>query len=299
MNGRLCWIRTGSILLAALALSTGRAMAQRQAGHFEVGAYAQINVFDESLVLDNVTGPGLRLGFFLHSKLAFELEASYANTGDSSGVNVSYLPVALFLVFSIPVRDNITVLLGPGFVHTSYGVDRQGSDDGITGLAGIRFDLTRRWSIRLEGRADYFGAPQNGAGTNINYAFNAGVSYVFGRPAPQDSDGDGVFDDLDQCPDTSRAMAVDATGCPYPVDTDGDGVLDSVDRCPDTPAGMRINSAGCPIDGDSDGVLDSRDRCPNTPRGDRVDQQGCTLPVDRDFDGAAGNIRRSVDSGTA
>lgn len=33
---------------------------------------------------------------------------------------------------------------------------------------------------------------------------------------PPDSDGDGVTDDLDQCPDTPAGTAVDATGCPLP-----------------------------------------------------------------------------------
>lgn len=35
--------------------------------------------------------------------------------------------------------------------------------------------------------------------------------------APMDSDGDGVTDDLDQCPDTAAGTAVDATGCPLPT----------------------------------------------------------------------------------
>jgi OOP family OmpA-OmpF porin len=34
---------------------------------------------------------------------------------------------------------------------------------------------------------------------------------------PRDSDGDGVFDGLDRCPGTPRAMAVDSAGCPLAI----------------------------------------------------------------------------------
>jgi OOP family OmpA-OmpF porin len=38
---------------------------------------------------------------------------------------------------------------------------------------------------------------------------------------------------------------VDAKGCP--VDSDGDGVADYMDKCPNTPAGIKVNAEGCPI----------------------------------------------------
>lgn len=253
MNRGLCWIRTCSILGAVLVLGTGRAVAQHQAGHVEVGAYAQISVFDESLELDNVTGPGVRLGFFLSRMVSLELDVAYGNTGDSTGLNVSYFPVALLAVFNLPVRDNIAVLLGPGLAHTTYGVDRSGAETGLAALVGLRFDITRRWSLRFEARGDYFAAPQNGAGNNINYNLNAGLSYFVGSAPRQDGDHDGVGDDLDQCPDTGRGLAVDATGCAYPVDSDGDGVLDAVDRCGDTPDGGRVDPDGCPFSSGGDG----------------------------------------------
>ena len=61
----------------------------------------------------------------------------------------------------------------------------------------------------------------------------------------RDSDGDGIFDDNDRCPDTPRGIQVDANGCP--LDSDRDGVLDHKDACPDTPAGTRVDAKGCPI----------------------------------------------------
>jgi outer membrane protein OmpA-like peptidoglycan-associated protein len=90
-----------------------------------------------------------------------------------------------------------------------------------------------------------------------------------------DSDGDGVMDDMDRCPDTPMGAVVDARGCPK--DSDGDGVYDGVDRCPDTPMGAVVDALGCPKDSDGDGVPDGLDRCPDTPKGVKVDETGCTV----------------------
>jgi OOP family OmpA-OmpF porin len=97
----------------------------------------------------------------------------------------------------------------------------------------------------------------------------------------KDSDGDGVTDDLDRCPNTPKGVRVDSRGCP--LDSDGDGVPDYLDECPNTPRGVKVDEKGCPLDSDGDGVPDYKDECPNTPRGVIVDGKGC--PLDSDGDG--------------
>ncbi len=99
-----------------------------------------------------------------------------------------------------------------------------------------------------------------------------------------DSDGDGVTDDKDQCPNTPQGVKVDEKGCP--LDSDGDGVPDYQDKCPNNTAreisagvytsGPRM---GCPLDSDGDGVPDYRDKCPGTPAGASVDEDGCAKVV--------------------
>ena len=88
-----------------------------------------------------------------------------------------------------------------------------------------------------------------------------------------DSDGDGVVDERDQCPNTPRGITVDARGCP--PDSDGDGVPDYLDRCPGTPPGVAVDNSDCPFDSDGDGVADHLDQCPNTPKGATVNEVGC------------------------
>ena len=88
-----------------------------------------------------------------------------------------------------------------------------------------------------------------------------------------DSDGDGVPDSIDECPNTPIGVEVDEKGCP--IDSDGDGVPDYLDKCPNTPKGCKVDKNGCPIDSDRDGVPDCLDKCPNTPRNTKVDKNGC------------------------
>ena len=55
---------------------------------------------------------------------------------------------------------------------------------------------------------------------------------------------------------------------PIPVDTDGDGIPDAVDKCPNDPEdkdGFQ-DQDGCPdLDNDQDGIPDKTDQCPNEP----------------------------------
>ena len=100
----------------------------------------------------------------------------------------------------------------------------------------------------------------------------------------KDADGDGVCDNLDQCPDTPAGEVVDANGCSgLQTDGDSDGVLNDLDQCPGTPEGEEVDDTGCSRsqkDSDSDGITDDQDRCPDTPAGAEVDEFGCTLQTE-------------------
>ena len=96
----------------------------------------------------------------------------------------------------------------------------------------------------------------------------------------KDSDGDGVVDSKDKCPNTQAGRKVNADGCE--LDSDGDGVVDGQDRCPNTPAGRKVNAQGCELDSDGDGVVDALDKCPNTPAGRKVNADGCEIDSDGD-----------------
>jgi len=93
-------------------------------------------------------------------------------------------------------------------------------------------------------------------------------------PAPVDSDGDGVIDGKDKCPNTPAGRKVNTDGCE--LDSDGDGVVDANDKCPGTPAGRKVNADGCELDSDGDGIVDGADKCP-TVFAKTAD--GCPVPL--------------------
>ena len=86
-----------------------------------------------------------------------------------------------------------------------------------------------------------------------------------------DSDADGVKDNVDICPGFDDNVDVDGDsvpdGCDDIVDSDGDGVNDSVDQCPGFDDNIDADQDGLPddcddlIDSDGDGVSDDLDQC--------------------------------------
>ena len=102
-----------------------------------------------------------------------------------------------------------------------------------------------------------------------HYQHSIGLVFKFGGT---DTDGDGVFDKNDACPEIAGLKEFD--GCP---DTDGDGIKDADDACPEVAGLAALN--GCP-DTDGDGIADKDDACP-TEKGTKANN-GCP---DTDGDG--------------
>jgi outer membrane protein OmpA-like peptidoglycan-associated protein len=105
-----------------------------------------------------------------------------------------------------------------------------------------------------------------------------------------DRDGDGIFDEDDECPDDpeDKDGFEDLDGCPEP-DNDKDGIPDVSDKCPDDAEDFDQfeDLDGCPdLDNDKDGIPDVKDECPNEPEDPDgfEDEDGCP-ELDNDKDG--------------
>lgn len=125
-----------------------------------------------------------------------------------------------------------------------------------TAVVTLRAEMKNRWTFRAR-RPNTDDQSDTLAGIGLQFHFGAAnplpAAIVAEEPppapapeAPKDSDGDGVIDPNDKCPDTPAGAAVDANGCE--LDSDGDGVVDRLDKCPGTPAGIKVDANGCEIE---------------------------------------------------
>ncbi len=142
--------------------------------------------------------------------------------------------------------------------------------------AGLKYHFGRNpWSLR--GEIDWYDRDAWYLGLSVARFFGGKPDDRAAVAMPVDTDGDGVTDDIDQCPGTPAGDIVDSRGCTVPIDSDNDGVIDENDDCPNTPAGTVVDTRGCNADTDGDGVLNDRDRCPGTQAGVPVDIHGCEI----------------------
>src|SRR5690554_261821 len=134
----------------------------------------------------------------------------------------------------------------------------------VGGGLGITFWVTENIGLNVastykhqfeDGQDDLFNFERgNDISVPTHLQHTAGVTFRFGG---KDTDGDGILDKYDDCPE--QAGLKQFNGCP---DTDGDGVPDHEDACPDVFGDPEFN--GCP-DSDGDGVPDHEDACIDVP----------------------------------
>jgi outer membrane protein OmpA-like peptidoglycan-associated protein len=218
----------------------------------------------------------------LYSSMGSKFETTISpNTKGSLHLNYLSVPV----LFKVTPIWRLGLFLGPQMdflMSAKTKVDGQSDEDikdqvkgtDFAGTIGAEFWFTR--NIGIYGRyiagfnsinEDNYGVPntdvKNNAwqfGLTIGFRGKGKAAVVAAPVVPVviDTDGDGIADANDKCP--NQAGTAKYQGCPVP-DTDGDGINDENDKCP-TVAGT-AKYEGCPIpDTDGDGINDENDRCP-------------------------------------
>ncbi|MCB0439714.1 MAG: OmpA family protein [Mangrovimonas sp.] len=169
------------------------------------------------------------------------------------------VPVDDFIYYGVDgeIRYSLRDVLGSGWFDPSLGVGGGYTwidDIGFgtaNALASVRFWVTE--SLALNFQSTYKHAFEDQYGVK-HFQHSVGVAFKFGG---KDTDGDGIYDNEDECPETPGLPQFN--GCP---DTDGDGIEDRNDACPDVAGLPEFN--GCP-DTDGDGIADPQDACPTVP----------------------------------
>lgn len=215
-------------------------------GYFD--KYFDIDHYNMSTTLSTFTASK-----YLGDNFSFGVTASINGInifGDSTIDEVSYYGVDGIIKYSLSSLLNWNKLepyLGIGGGYT--WIDNIGAGT-LNGSLGLNYWFTDHLGLTIQSSykhsfEDYLAK---------HFQHSVGVSIKFGG---KDTDGDGIYDQNDACPDVPGLEAFN--GCP---DSDGDGIEDSKDTCPNEAGLAEFN--GCP-DSDGDGVSDNNDNCPNTP----------------------------------
>ena len=243
---------TLALAIGAWIFNSNTITAQNAQNPWAIGIGANIVSIDDDNSGSGTGVPALSLTRYLGGN--FSIGAQYsANSIDGSAED--YYTIDGIIKYNIVKEGKVIPYLFAG-----YGLSRFGNgpeEDALfpskesarttVGGAGINVRLSDKWAANLS--SSMRSASEKGSSNQLQHVI--GLTYVFGTG---DSDGDGVNDKKDICPDVPGLK--EFNGCP---DTDGDGIPDNEDACPEEAGTAEMN--GCP-DTDGDGIADGDDACP-------------------------------------
>ena len=203
--------------------------------------------FDDSNLDDTSTGFKLFTGYRFNK--LFGVEGAYHNFGDfeedldppnpggDAKADVDGLSVSGLVYAPLATQDlEVYGKAGYYFFDQEAVVDdlvvASNSPSGLLLGAGSRFVISDQFAVRAE--ADWFDIDDGDL-----WSLNLGFEYLFGRPAKPVAPVAAVV---------APVVAAAPPPPPPPADTDGDGVVDPQDQCPDTPKGDRVGPQGCSCD---------------------------------------------------
>ncbi len=265
MNRKLFGVLLGGVLISRLVLAGDTDYSNA----ILISPQVNYHLFDDDRKYQN---QGIKDSF----EGGLSIEKLFGNFGvggylgygkaDIKNINKSksFWDFALYGTYYIFNQGNLLPYVSLGLANSKF--DKK-SLTGIYGDIGLNYMFTDNLGVRASVKDYYLWKGRNDILPSI--------ALTYGMNVDKDSDGDGVYDSKDSCPNTPRGVQVDSLGCP--LDDDKDGVPNYKDQCPDTPTGVKVDSVGCPLDTDGDGVPDYRDKCPDTPMGVKVDQDGCPI----------------------
>ena len=174
---------------------------------------------------------GFQLGFEMPLTERFAFDVEYSEIESQTTYNTQEMDVN-FLHYGLNYNFNqisgFQPYVGAGLGNLEIRNAVIGSEHTFDLNAGVKYFFGNNWLAKFEAM---FISPSGSY--DRDYAVSLSVGYAFGsrdrRPvaapapapapaqqvvsAPLDSDGDGVIDANDRCPNTNRNLAVDANGC--------------------------------------------------------------------------------------
>lgn len=217
------------------------------------GGYSSLGQF-QAATLRNGFPVQIALGRDLTEKWSSKIEYQWISSEHTSGSSVSIQSLRLIPKYDFFNSNNHRFGFESGFGYQWVNLENIDRVRQVEILMGPtwKYSFNGPWS--LESSFRYARSSTNLFGSSLQrIELLMGFSFQFGAQ-------------------TSKAPTIF-------VDSDQDGISNDIDQCPNTSRGARVSKSGCPQDGDGDRVADIQDYCPNTKRGTEVDEMGCPLIV--------------------
>jgi len=220
-------------------------------GHWYIAPQVGATITDHDRSVDNDVFYGLALGKHLDDDWSAELNVlsgHYDGKHAAPDLRISTLSADVLRVFD---RDAIfspflTAGLGvvddqpnPGSSHGSFMA--QGGVGALihaweNASGSANFSIRPQAKVRWDANGDY--------GHPVDFLIGVGFEFAFGAPRPVPAAA--TVQPASAPPPSPPPVAV---AKPAVIDSDGDGVPDGADQCPNTPHGTAVDAVGCPLKG--------------------------------------------------
>lgn len=225
------------ILLSTVACAT-MMLAANSNYKYEITPTFGGAVTEGNLGLDkNYANGGLSLGFNQFDSFIDQVELGFLRSiedvnykGGNSDTGITRIFTNLVKEYDLTSDVSLYTLVGAGV--EIFDNEANANENGLFGEygAGVKYKIADQFAVKFDVRhlveADH--------GDN-NLLYNVGFAVPFGevsKPAP-----------VVEAP--APVVAKPAPVAQAPKDSDGDGVIDSLDECPNTMAKAKVDSVGC------------------------------------------------------
>jgi OOP family OmpA-OmpF porin len=245
---RLTNIFTGLGMLVML-VGMNASFASEQVGQWYVSGLGTYIDPDSDRNLDSeFAGFKLAGGFAIDEKWNVEIEASMLDVTGDGGPDTDFTGLLLNGMYLWNRADKFTpyILAGAGYLDADQDGGDTNEDLQLQAGPGFLWDFTDsgQWSLRSELLIRWADDDQSSAAKDL--LLNVGVQYAFGG-SNKNSSAKSRTNASAPPPSAEPIAAPAATGAiaAAALDTDGDGVPDIIDECPNTVQGAKVNDVGC------------------------------------------------------
>jgi len=217
--------------LVAIFCITSLAQAGQREGAFSLSPMIGYHGFEGDQNTDDGMFAGLSLGYNVSKRWATELEVRYTDTetdlGPTPDQDMEIWSAGINALYHFNPDGAFVPYISAGFGIMYFDADDfdVDSDYMMNWGVGAKYFVTDNTALRADLRhvidfhSDRDWDRASGDDVDHNYLASVGLYWQFGGvmpppPPPLDSDGDGIPDLRDKCPDTPLGVLVDAVGCP-------------------------------------------------------------------------------------